>query len=341
MKSKTFTTTVVISLACAASSAANAQASKLDEVKQSGVVRCGVLANSVGRSVLNDKGQWTGFDIDYCKALAAAVFNDPTKLDVRPAAMGQQLAALKSGELDVLAAALTWSMSREVALNYAYIGPTVSTGVTFMVHAGGNVKTIKGLNGATICLQAGSLTEEAAPEYMRQNKIAFTPLSVASLQQMYANYDSKRCDAVTGDRLTMEARKLERPVPQAHLVLQESYAKSDSGPVVRGGDPAWHNVAQYVHYAMVTAEELGITQANVDRMKTSPQGDVRRFLGVEGGLGSKLGLRDDWTVAVIKAVGNYGEAWERNLGKGSPLQLPREQNKLARDGGLLVSPVWR
>lgn len=347
MKRLSFPRFAIAGLAFAAAGAmpvtsfAQASSPKLAEVKQRGMLRCGVLANSAGQSMLNDKGQWTGFAIDFCKAVAAAVLGDPAKLEIRPAALGQQLAAIKGGEIDLLAMSLTVTMSREIELGYAFVGPTIYDGLTFMVPKSANVTTIKQLNGATICLQAGSLTEEVMPEYMRQNKITFTPLPVSNTQQVYASYDSKRCDAVTGDRSTLEVRRQERPQPANNVVLKETYAKSATGPIVRAGDVGWHNVVRYVHFATVTAEEMGITQANVDKMKSAPQGDVKRFLGVEGKLGSTLGLSNDFTVAVIKAVGNYGEIWDRNLGKSSPFQMAREDNKLVRDGGVLASPLWR
>lgn len=318
-----------------------AHANGLDDVKKRGVIRCGILASSGGQSELDNKGRWHGFSIDYCRGLAAAVFNDASKVEFRPAPMPQLLTAIKSGDLDVLATTLTRTMSREVELGYVFIGPTIYTGLTFMVPKAAGVNAIKGLNGATICLSTGSLAEEIVPQYMRTRKIAFTPMTVSTTQQIYAAYDSKRCDAITGDRMTLEARRLERPDPSAHVILSESYGKSETGPVVRAGDMAWVNAAQYTHYAMVTAEELGVTQANVDEMRNSTSSEVRRFLGLEGKLGTKLGLRDDFAAAVVKATGNYGEVWDRNLGSQSPTKSAREVNKPVADGGLLTAPLWR
>lgn len=324
-----------------AAAAGGAHAGRLEDVQKRGTVRCGILASSAGQSELDDKGRWRGFSIDYCRGLAAAVFNDPGKVEFRPAPIPQLLTALKSGDLDVVAATLTRTMSREVELGYVFVGPTIYTGLTFMVPKSAGVTSIKGLNGATICLGTGSLAEEIVPQYMRARKIGFTPLATSSTQQTYGLYDSKRCDAVTGDRMTLEARKLERPDPSGHVILSESYGKSETGPVVRAGDAAWANVAQYTHYAMVTAEELGITQANVDEMRNSPSSEVRRFIGLEGKLGSKLGLRDDFAAAIVKATGNYAEVWDRNLGSQSPTKSPREVNKPVPDGGLLSAPLWR
>jgi general L-amino acid transport system substrate-binding protein len=325
----------------AVTTAAPAAADRLEEVKQRGLLRCGVLANSAGQSMLNDRGEWRGFGIDYCRALAAAIFDDPKKVEFRPAALGQQLAALKSGELDILEATVTYTMTREVDLGFSFVGPTIFSGLTFMAPKSLNIASIMDLNGATICLEAGSLVEEVLPNIFKSNGITFKPLSVATPQQVYSMYDRGRCDAVTGDKSVLAARRLERPDPRANVILDRTYGKSDTGPVVRSGDTAWLNVAKYTFYALVTAEELGITKANVEQMKRSPASDIRIFLGLDGHDGTKLGLRDDWTVSVIRSVGNYSEMWDRNLGTESPLQLPRDENKLRRDGGLLFSPSWK
>lgn len=339
MKQFAFAATIAGLLAVIA--AVPAAAGRLEEVKQRGVLRCGVLANSAGQSMLDDRGEWKGFGIDYCRAVAAAIFDDPSKVEFRPAALGQHLAALKSGELDILEATLTYTMTREVDLGFSFVGPTIFSGLAFMVPRSLKISSIKELNGATICLEAGSLVEETLPTLFKANGITFKPLSLATPQQIYAMYDRGRCDAVTGDRSGLAARRLERPHPNAHVILDQSYSKSDTGPVVRSGDAAWLYVAKYTFYALVTAEELGITQANVEQIKKSPARDIRTFLGLDGHNGSKLGLRDDWTVSVIRSVGNYGEIWDRNLGKESPLQLPRDENRLRRDGGLLFSPSWK
>ena len=328
-------------IAALLASAGGAHAGRLEDVQKRGTVRCGILASSAGQSELDDKGRWHGFSIDYCRGLAAAVFSDPAKVEFRPAPLPQLLTALKSGDLDVVAATLTRTMSREIELGYVFIGPTIYTGLTFMVPKEAKVSTIKGLNGATICLGTGSLAEEIVPQYMRTRKVTFTPLATSSTQQTYSMYDSKRCDAVTGDRMTLEARRLDRPDPSGHIILSETYGKSETGPVVRAGDVAWTNVTQYTHYAMVTAEELGVTQGNVDEMRTSTNTEVRRFIGLDGKLGSKLGLRDDFAAAVIKAVGNYSEVWDRSLGSQAPTKSPREVNKPVSEGGLLTAPLWR
>jgi len=316
-------------------------AGRLEEVKSRGMLRCGILANSAGQSALSDKGEWKGFAIDYCRAVAAAIFDDPTKVEFKPASLGQQLAAMKSGEIDILEVTLTYTMTREVDLGFNFVGPTIFTGLTFMVPRSLNVNSLAGLNGATICIQAGSLVEETLPNLFKSHGISFKPLSVGTLQQLYSLYDSGRCDAVAGDKTTLASRRQERPDPKAYVIFDEVFSKSDTGPVVRAGDVAWLNVAKYTFYALVTAEELGVTQANVDQMKTSTDGNTRLFLGLDGHLGTKLGLRDGFTVSVVKAVGNYGEMWERNLGKNSPMQLPRDANKPRRDGGLLYSPIWK
>jgi general L-amino acid transport system substrate-binding protein len=338
---KQFAIAAIIAGLLSVIAAAPAAAGRLEEVKQRGVLRCGVLANSAGQSMLNDRGEWKGFGIDYCRAVAAAIFDDPNKVEFRPAALGQQFSALKSGELDILEATVTYTMTREVDLGFSFVGPTIFSGLTFMAPRSLNIRSLKDLNGATICLQAGSLVEESLPNLFKANGITFKPLSVATPQQVYSMYDRGRCDVVTGDKSTLAARRLERPHPDDHVILNRTFGKSDTGPLVRSGDTAWLNVAKYTFYALVTAEELGVTRANVEQMKKSSAGDIRTFLGLDGHDGTKMGLRDDWTVSVIRSVGNYGEIWDRNLGKESPLQLPRDENKLRRDGGLLFSPSWK
>lgn len=338
---KAFAAIVTIVGLLAVAVTTSASAGRLEEVKSRGLLRCGILANSAGQSTLSDKGEWKGFAIDYCRAVAAAIFDDPTKVEFRPASLGQHLAAMKSGELDILEVTLTDTMTRELDLGFNFIGPTIFTGLTFMVPKALNAKSIADLNGATVCIQAGSLVEETLPNLFKSRGLAFKPLSVGTLQQLYSQYDSGRCDVVSGDKTTLAARRQERPDPKSNVIFDEVYSKSDTGPVVMGGDAGWLNVAKYTFYALVTAEELGITQSNLDQMKASTDGNTRLFLGLDGHLGTKLGLRDDWTASVIKAVGNYGEMWERNLGKNSPMQLPRDENKPTRNGGLLYAPLWK
>jgi general L-amino acid transport system substrate-binding protein len=336
-------TTIACLLAAATALATQgfAHAGRLDDIKARGSVTCAILVNSAGQSMLNDKGEWTGFSVDYCRAFAAAVFGDGNKVDLRAAPLSQHLAALKAGELDVLSITLTDTMNREIQQGFRFVGPTIFSGLTFMVPKALNATSVKDLDGATICLQTGSLSEEIVPEYFRSRGMSIKPLSVGDGNQIYSLYDAGRCDAVTTDRMTLVTRRMERKVPEDHVVLDDYYAKSYTGPVVTAADDGWLNIAKWTHYALVTAEELGVTQANVDQMKSSGSKEVRRFLGVDGDLGSKLGLRNDFAAAVIKAVGNYGEIWDRNLGAKSPMKIPRGQNALPSDGGMMFAPSWQ
>lgn len=318
-----------------------AWASRLDDVRARGTVRCGVLNGAPGQSVLNDRGIWVGFDIDYCKALGAAVFGDATKITIRPASLGQLMAELKSGEVDVLAVQMSYTISRETELGLRFIGPTIFTGYTFLVPQKLHVTSFKDLDGATICTETGSASEEKVGEYFRENNLQIKLLSIASSQQMYGLYDSGRCDAVTGERTALSGRLRERKEPAEHQLVQGVYAKAYQSAAVRGDDEDWVNLTRWTHFAIVRAEELRITQSNVDSLKASPSSDVRRFLGIDGQVGSRMGLARDWAAAIIRTVGNYAEVWDRNMGTGSVLQLSRDQNRLVDDGGLMFSPAWQ
>lgn len=313
----------------------------LDAIKQRGSLKCGVYENSPGLAALDDQGEWVGFDVDYCRALAAAILGDGKKTQFVKLTFAQSMPALRSGEIDVAAMSITYTAQRDTELGFDFVGPTLYSGHGFMVRKRANVAKLADLNGATICIIAGTATESLMADYFRPRNLTFKPVAVESPTQMLSMYESGRCDVVTLEPpfLAMQRARLKNPAD--HLILSETFAKSHMGPIVREDDRVYSNVTRWVQYALVTAEELGIAASNVDAMKASKNPEVRRFLGVEGSIGSRMGLTNDFTVNVIKAVGNYGDVWDRNIGMKSPGKLPRGMNALARDGGMQWAPNWR
>jgi general L-amino acid transport system substrate-binding protein len=333
---------MAMSLTLGATSAGAQGKSAIDTIKQRGKLKCGVTdSNAPGIAFLNDKGKWAGFDVDYCRALAVAILGNPEAVEFVPQPFAQWTPSLKSGELDVVARAVTYSIQRDTELGFKFVGPTLFSGHGFMVHQRTGVKESKGLNGASICILAGGITESLIADYFRARNMTFKPVAVDNTNQMFQLYESGRCDVVTLEPPFLAIRRMRLKNPAEHVILSELFAKSHMGPLTRGNDDPFVNVARWTHYGLVTAEELGVTQANVEQMLNSKDPQIRRFLGVEGNIGSKMGLTDDWMARVIKAVGNYGDIWERNFGKASGLDLPRGINALERDGGLQWAPNWR
>lgn len=325
----------------AVSAQAQPKSPTVDTIKQRGNLKCGVYENSPGMAALNDRGEWVGFDVDYCRALAAAVLGDPKKTQFVKLTFAQSMPALRSGEIDVAAMSITYTAQRDTEMGFDFVGPTMYSGHGFMVHKRVGATKLADLNGATICVTAGTATESLIADYFRPRNMTFKPVAIESSAQLMSMYEDGRCDVVTLEPPFLAMRRARMKAPGEHVILNETFAKSHMGPVVREDDRVFSNVARWVQYALVTAEELGIDAANVDTMKTSKNPDVRRFLGLEAGIGSKMGLTDDFAVNVVKAVGNYGDVWDRNIGAKSPGKLPRGMNALARDGGMQWAPNWR
>lgn len=313
----------------------------IDLIKQRGSFKCGVYENSPGLGSLNDKGEWVGFDVDYCRAMAAAILGDPKKVQFVKLTFAQGMPALRSGEIDMAALGITVTVQRDTELGFDFIGPTMFSGHGFMVHKRTGATKLADLNGATICIVAGTITESLISDYFRPRNMTFKPVAIETSSQMMPMYEDGRCDVVTLEPPFLAMRRARLKNPADHTILNELFAKSHMGPVIREDDRVFSNIARYVHYALVTAEELGIDAGNVEAMKASKNVDVRRFLGLEAGIGSKMGLTDDFTVTLIKSVGNYGDIWDRNFGMKSPGRLPRGINALAKDGGLQWAPNWR
>ncbi len=311
----------------------------LDAVTSRGRLVCGINGSLTGFSVLEGTGA-SGFDADFCKAVAAAVFGDPAAVEFRAVNADQRGPALQTREIDVLIRNTTWTVTRDTT--WGLFAPTTFyDGQAMMVRQSVGASTLEDLAGATICVQSGTTTELNLTDRMRELGVEFTPQVYADIDQTYSAYEGERCDAVTSDRSQLVARRSEFANPDEHILLEEIMSKEPLGPVTPLGDDAWFNVVKWTVFATIEAEELGITQANVATEATSNQNPVvRRLLGAEGELGAQLGLENDWVVDVITAVGNYGEIFERNLG---PLELERGQNNLwnADPPGLLYAPPYR
>lgn len=311
----------------------------LDAILQRGKVICGVNGGLPGFSYLDQtSGQFTGFDADYCRVLAAALFNDPNAVEFRPLSAAERSVALQTGEIDVLIRNTTWTVSRDATWG-EFAPTTFYDGQGMMVRKASGITNLEGLKGASICVQSGTTTELNLADQMRARNIGFTPVVFEQIDATYTAYEEGRCDAVTSDRSQLAARRSVFANPDDHVILDIVMSKEPLGPVVPHGNPRWFDVVKWSVYATIQAEEFGITSKNIDQFLKSENPEIRRFLGLEGDLGQQLGLSNDFVVRIIRHVGNYGEIYERNL---TPLGLvPRGVNDLWTRGGLLYSPPFR
>ncbi len=316
-----------------AATGASAQAT-LASVKQKGTLTCGSNTGLAGFGIPDAQGNWTGFDVDFCRAISAAIFDDPTKIRFVPLAAKDRFTALQSGEVDVLARNTTWTMSRDAQLGLEFVGVNYYDGQGFMVRKSLGVSSAKELNGASICTQQGTTTELNLADYFRANNLKYEVVAFATSDETFGAYNAGRCDAFTTDASGLYAERLRASNPDDHIVLPEIISKEPLGPSVRQGDNQWADLVRFVHHAMLNAEELGVTKANVDQMKNSTNPEIKRLLGTEGKFGESIGLTNDWAARIIKHVGNYGEVFERNIGEGSRLKIKRGQNALWTKGGL-------
>lgn len=324
--------------------ASAASAATLDDVKAKGFVQCGVNTGLAGFASPDAAGNWTGFVVDYCKAVAAAVFGDATKVKYTPTTAQSRFTALQSGEVDMLARNTTWTISRDTALGFNFRTVNYYDGQGFMVTKGLNVKSALELSGAAVCVQSGTTTELNLADYFKANNLEYKPVVFEKLEEVNAAYQAGRCDVYTTDQSGLYSLRLTLTNPDDHVILPEIISKEPLGPAVRQGDDQWFDIVSWTHYALVQAEEFGITQANVDEIKsTSTNPDIKRFLGVEADtkIGTDLGLTNDWAYNIIKGVGNYGEVFERNIGASTPLKIERGVNALWTKGGLQYAPPIR
>jgi general L-amino acid transport system substrate-binding protein len=308
----------------------------LDAVKKRGHVECGVNTGLAGFGIADSQGKWTGLDVDFCRAIAAAVLGDATKVAFKPLNASQRFTALQSGEIDVLSRNTTWTLTRDASLGLEFAGVTYYDGQGFMVPKALNVKSAKQLSGAEICVQAGTTTELNLGDFIRANKLQAKVVVFESLDEFKTAFFNGRCQAATTDSSSLASiRAKDTPKPDDYVILPELISKEPLGPSVRRGDAEWFAIVKWVVYATINAEELGVTSQNVDEMKGSTNPNIRRLLGVSDQMGDKLGIGNDWAYKLIKQVGNYGEIFERNVGMKTPLKLERGLNALWTDGGLM------
>lgn len=339
---KSTVSAVLAALAIAYAGAMPAAAGEiLDEIKERGKLRCGVYQNVPALATLDDQGNWQGFDVDYCRAAAAALFGNGDAVEYVPMTFAQGIPAVQSREVDMAGLAITYTIGRDTELGLDFIGPTLYSGQGFMVHKRSGATSIAELDGASICVVAGTVTDSLISDFFKARNLTYTPVAFENSNQRYEYYENGRCDVVTSEIPFLGTRRLRMQVPEDHLILEEVFAKSHMGPIILESDPAWSNVARWIHYALVQADEFGISQDNIDEMLKTQDPELQRFLGITESLGEKMGLPNDFTVAIVRAVGNYNDVWERNFGMKSPVQLPRGMNALARDGGLQWAPNWR
>jgi general L-amino acid transport system substrate-binding protein len=317
------------------------EAATLDTVKQRGVLNCGANGQLPGFGLPDAQGNWTGFDVDYCRAIAAAIFNDPTKVKFVALTAKDRFTALQSGDVDVLVRNTTWTSSRDTQLGLNATGINYYDGQGFIIRKSLKVNSALELNDAAICVQQGTTTELNLADYFRTHRMRLKTVTFASLDESLSAYDTGRCDAYTTDASGLYSIRLKLAKPDDHIVLPEIISKEPLSPFVRHGDDQWYDVIKWVHFALLNAEEYGISKANVDEQLKSSNPEVKRLLGTEGNFGEQLGLTKDWVARIVKYVGNYGEIFERNVGQGSQLKISRGLNGLWTKGGLQYAPPIR
>jgi general L-amino acid transport system substrate-binding protein len=333
---------LVVTLALAAGlSAQAASAQTLKTVKDRGMLSCGVSQGLPGFSSPDDKGNWTGLDVDICRAIAAAIFNDASKIKFVPLSAKDRFTALQSGEIDVLSRNTTWTLSRDTSLGANFTGVTYYDGQGFMVKKALKVNSALELNSASVCVQQGTTTEQNLADYFKGNNMKYEVIAFGTNDEAVKAYESGRCDVFTTDVSGLYADRLKLANTADHVVLPEVISKEPLGPMVRHGDDQWFDIVKWTLFGMITAEELGITQKNVDEMAKSDKPEMKRVFGTDGNLGEQLGLTKDWVSRIVKATGNYGESFERNVGAGSKLGIARGLNNLWSKGGIQYAPPIR
>ena len=318
-----------------------AQAGTLDDVKARGRVLCGVSTGLAGFAAPNDQGRWEGLDVDVCRAVATAVLNDENAVTMVPTTSAERFTVLQSGEIDMLARNTTWTFSRDVNLGLEFVGVNYYDGQGFMVRKDLGVTSALELDGASVCIQTGTTTELNLADFFRSNNMSYSSVVIATADEGIQAYEAGRCDVYTTDASGLAANRSVLSDPSEHIILPEIISKEPLGPAVRHGDHQWGDVVRWTLNAMIIAEELGVTSANVEKMKKSKNPEVLRLLGKEGNMGEQLGLKADWAANVIAKVGNYSESFERNVGVNTSIGLERGLNALWNNGGVLYAPPMR
>ncbi|MGG5819805.1 amino acid ABC transporter substrate-binding protein [Falsiroseomonas sp. HW251] len=323
----------------AGSAVAQPAADTVGAIRQRGQLVCTSAPSTVGFSLPDSQGVWRGIDVDYCRAVAAAIFGDGNRIRIVPSSTQQRFTMLQSGEVDLIVRSTTWTMAREASLGMLFAGISVYDGQGFMVHRDSGVTSARQLDGATVCVQPGTTTELNMADFFRTNNLRYTPVVIENIEEIRNAFISRRCDAYTNDASSLASFAAGQGANMnRYLLLPEIISKEPLGPAVRKGDTRFFDIVRWTHFALITAEELGITAANIDSFASSTNPDVQRFMGRTGDLGRMLGLENNWAVNVIKTVGNYGEVWERNM---TPIGFPRGINNLWTRGGLQYAPPMR
>ncbi|MBM6550590.1 amino acid ABC transporter substrate-binding protein [Marinomonas ostreistagni] len=333
---------ILSTAAIAATISSGAAAATLDDVKEKGFIQCGVSQGVPGFSNADNAGNWTGIDVDACRAVAAAIFGDAQKVKFTPLSAKERFTALQSGEIDVLSRNTTWTYTRDTSLGLDFTTTNFYDGQGFMVRKDLGVETAMDLDGATVCTEQGTTTELNMADFFRKHQLDYVPVIVQKADEALSAYASGRCDVFTTDKSGLAAHRSKLSDPAAHMILPETISKEPLGPVVRHGDNQWKDIVTWSLFVQINAEEMGISSENVADIKAnSTDPSVRRLLGAEGSMGEALGLDANWAYNIIAEVGNYGEVFERNVGPDTPVGLPRGVNNLWTEGGVLYAPPVR
>jgi len=318
-----------------------AGAQTLNAVKDRGTLNCGVSQSLLGFSSTDDKNAWSGFDVDFCRAVAAAIFDDPAKVTFVPLDTASRFTALQSNEIDVLSRGTTWTMSREGSLGVMFAGVAYYDGQGFLLRRDAKIDTALELGGKTVCSLSGTTTELNLADYFRVNTMELKISTFPTSDEALKAYDDRKCDVLTSDVSQLYAQRLKLSPPDSHIILPEVISKEPLGPAVRQGDDQWFNLIKWTLYSLINAEELGVKSKSIDEAIKSTKPDIRRLVGTEGEFGEQLGLTKDWAARAVRAVGNYGEVYERNVGTQSRLSIPRGLNALWTQGGIQYAPPVR
>jgi general L-amino acid transport system substrate-binding protein len=318
-----------------------ADAETLKTVQDRGKLVCGVSQGIAGFSIKDDKGEWTGFDVDFCRALAAAIFNDPGKVEYVPLSAAERFGALKDKKIDVLSRNSTWTMGREEDANLLFAGVTYYDGQAFMTPKASKATSALELDGAKVCVQKGTTSEPNAKDFFDSNHVNFEIVEADTVSDLVANYLGGKCNVMTTDESALFALRSQFPKPGEHAILPDVISKEPLGPVVRQDDMQWFNIVKWVNYALLDAEEMGVSSKTIDEALQSQKPEVRRLVGTQGDFGKPLGLTNAWAANAIRTVGNYGEIFDRNVGVHTSLAIPRGLNELWNNGGIQYAPPIR
>jgi general L-amino acid transport system substrate-binding protein len=330
-----------VALAILAGFAVATSAATLDTVRARGKLVCGVNEGLLGFSAAGAGGEWAGFDVDFCRAVAAAIFGDPTRVEYVPLSAAERFEALRSGKIDLLSRNSTWTMSRETGMGLTFVGVTYYDGQGFMVPRKTAVDSSLELSGTRVCVQGGTTSEDNVTDYFAVNNMTLETVVTSSAAESLSAYRDGRCGAITSDVSQLYAERLRLAEPAEHVILADVISKEPLGPSVRQDDPKWATLVKWVHFALLNAEELGVGSETIEEALASRKPDVRRLVGIEDSFGEQLGLPKQWAADIVRLVGNYGEIYERNLGAGSELGIPRGLNHLWNRGGIQYAPPIR